>query len=90
MRTLARCFAVLLIALVVSPVTAPFAACDLAALVSNDAHTDADSKLLNETTTTVAAFVDTFTLIDHSAVAFASTSARVAHSCQAAPSVLRL
>jgi hypothetical protein len=89
MRIVARFFAVLLIALTVSPVTAPFAACDFAALVSDGAHTDADSKLLNDTTT-VAAFVDGLPLLDQGTVLFASANASVAHSCQAAPAILRL
>jgi hypothetical protein len=89
MRIIARFFAVLLIALTVSPVTAPFAACDLATLVSDGAHTDADSKLLNQTTT-VAAFVDASALLEHGTDVFASARASVAHSCQAAPAILRL
>jgi hypothetical protein len=80
---------VLLIALAVSPVTAPFAAFDLAALVSDGGHTVADSKILNETTT-VAAFVCASTLLDDGNVVFASASATVVHSCQAAPPILRL
>src|SRR4051812_22393334 len=62
MRILSRFFAVLLVVLAVSPVTAPFASCDPSALAGEDGHTTADSKILKETTT-VAAFVDAAILL---------------------------
>jgi hypothetical protein len=89
MGILSRFFAVLLIVLTVSPVTAPFAACDLAALASEEGHTTGDSKVLKETTT-VAAFVDASIRLEDGTVVVASASAGVAHSCQAAPPILRL
>jgi hypothetical protein len=89
MRILSRFFAVLLVVLTVSPVTAPFAACDLTALASEEGHATADSKILKETTT-VAAFVDASIRLDDGTVVFVSSSARVARPCQAAPAILRL
>ena len=79
----------LLIVLVVSPVTAPFAALDLAALVSDDGHTGADSKTLKETTT-VAAFVGASALLEDGTPVLAPASTRVARLCQSAPAILRL
>src|SRR5207249_4352156 len=89
MRFLSRFFAVLLIVLAVSPVTAPFVAFDLTALASEDGHTTADSKILKETTT-VAAFIDASMPLEDGIIVFASASAGVAHSCLAAPPILRL
>ena len=79
----------LLVVLTVSPVTAPFASCDLAALASEEGQTTADSKILKETAT-VAAFVDASILLQDGAAVFAFASAVVAPSCQAAPPILRL
>jgi hypothetical protein len=89
MRILSRFFAVLLVLLTLSPVTAPFAACDLTALASEDGHTAADSKILKETTT-VAAFVDAPNQLEDGSVVFASATSLVAGPCQVAPAILRL
>jgi hypothetical protein len=89
MGILSRFFAVLLVVLTVSPVTAPFAAFDLTALASEDGHTTADSKILKETTT-VAALIDASIPLQVVIVVFASASAGVVHSCLAAPPILRL
>jgi len=89
MRILSRFFAVLLVVLAVSPVTAPFASCNLTALASEDGQTAADSKILKETTT-VAAFVDASSLLQDGTAVFAFASAAVAPRCQAAPPILRL
>jgi len=80
---------VLLVVLAVSPVTAPFAACDLVALVSDNGHTDTASKILKEPTT-VATFVDTSSGLEDGTVVQASTTVRVARPCQTAPAILRL
>lgn len=48
MRAFSRFCAVLLIALAVSPVTAPFAACDLSTMVTEDGGTHCASKDLKE------------------------------------------
>jgi hypothetical protein len=89
MRILSRFFAVLLIVLTASPVTAPFAACDLAALVSDGGHTAADSKSMKETTT-VAEFVGASVWLEDGTVVFAFAKSTIAHSCQPAPAILRL
>jgi hypothetical protein len=89
MRILSRFFAVLLVVLAVSPVTAPFASCDLTALATEEGQTTADSKILKETTT-VAAFVDASILLEDGPAVDASAGARVARPCQAAPPILRL
>jgi hypothetical protein len=88
-RIFSKFFAVLLIVLAVSPVTAPFASCDLAALVTDTGHTDTDSKNLKETTT-VATCVDASVRLENGPVVFAVAKFIVAHSCQAAPAILRL
>lgn len=89
MRTFSKFFAVVLIVLAVSPVTAPFASSELAALVTDTGHMDTDSKNLKETTT-AATFVDASVRLEHGPVVFAVAKFIVAHSCQAAPSILRL
>jgi hypothetical protein len=89
MRILSRFFAVLLVVLTVSPVTAPFAACDLTALASEDGQTTADSKILKEITT-VAAFFHASILLQNDTAVVAPAGARVALTCQAAPPILRL
>jgi len=89
MRFLSRFFAVLLVVLAVSPVTAPFAACDLVALVSDHGHTDTDSKILKETTT-VAALIEAPILLQDATAVFAFASPVVPPPCQAAPPILRL
>jgi hypothetical protein len=50
MRFLSQCFAVVLIALAVSPVTAPFAACDLTAVISHEGTVHDESKDLKDLT----------------------------------------
>jgi hypothetical protein len=89
MRILSKFFAVLLVVLTLSPVTAPFAACDLTALAGEDGHTAADSKILKESTTVVA-FVDSPIQLEDGSVVFASALSIVVRSCQAAPAILRL
>ena len=79
----------LLVVLTVSPVTAPFAACDLTALASEEGQTSADSKILKEATT-IAAFVDASILLQDGTAVFAFASAVMAPPCQAAPPILRL
>jgi hypothetical protein len=51
MRSLSRFCAILLIALAVSPVTAPFAAYDVTAMITEDGGLHCDAKDLKESTT---------------------------------------
>jgi hypothetical protein len=90
MRTLSRLCAVLLIALTVSPVTAPFAACDLSAISGEDAHTTTDSKDLKDSAATVATFTDSTQAVEHGFLLLAAGVANVANTRQIAPPILRL
>jgi hypothetical protein len=81
---------VLLIALAVSPVTAPFATCDLSALAGEDSHTTTDSKLLKDSTTTVAIFDESPRGLEDVTILFAAGVASVANTRQIAPPILRL
>jgi hypothetical protein len=88
MLGLSQFCAVLLIALTVSPVTAPFAACDLSAIVG-DGHTTTDSKILKESTT-VAAFAESSLAFEHAVMMAAVVVASVRNTRQNAPPILRL
>ena len=89
MRSFSKCFAVLLIALAVSPVTAPFAVCDLSAIVGEDGHRTTDVKLLKECTSVVTLVEFPLGFVD-STLLFAAVGASVAHARQIAPPILRL
>jgi hypothetical protein len=89
MRSFSRFFAVMLIALVVSPVTAPFAVCDLSAIVAEDGHSTTDAKLLKDCTSLVT-LVESPIGFGGSTLLFAVVAARVAHGRQIAPPILRL
>jgi hypothetical protein len=90
MRSFSRLCAVLLIALTVSPVTAPFAACDLSAIAGDDSHTTTDSKSLKDSTTTVAIFAESPRAFEHAIMLFAAGVAGTANTRQIAPPILRL
>jgi hypothetical protein len=89
MRSLSKLCAVLLITLTVSPVTAPFAVCDLSAIASEDGHTTTESKLLKEAST-VATFVESPSAFVDGSVLLAAVLARGAGTRPIAPTNLRL
>jgi hypothetical protein len=90
MRSFSRLCAILLIALTVSPVTAPFAAYDLSAIAGEDCHTTTDSKSLKDSTTSIATFVESPGTLEHIIMLFAATVASEANTRQIAPPILRL
>ena len=83
MLGLSKFCAVLLITLTVSPVTAPFAACDLCAIIG-DGHTTTDSKILKESTT-VAAFAESPLVREHAVMMAAVVVASVRNTSSVAP-----
>ena len=89
MRSFSKFFAGLLIALTISPVTAPFAVCDLSAIVAEDGHRTTDAKPLKECTSLVTLVESPLGFVD-STLLFAAVGARVAHARQIAPPILRL
>ena len=89
MRSLSKLFAVLLIALTVSPVTAPFGVCDLSAIVGDDGHKTTDAKLFQECTSVPTLVESPLRFVD-STLLIAAVGGRVAHARQIAPPILRL
>ena len=89
MRSVSRFCAVLLIALTVSPVTAPFAACDLSAIAGDVGQTPSESKLLKDAST-LATFIDSPSSAENGTFLFAATVATVVSPRQIAPTILRL
>jgi hypothetical protein len=89
MRAFSRFCAVFLIALAVSPVTAPFAACDLAAMVTEDGGTHCESKDLKDSPTlpTLGEFL---LVLEYGDVTSASGPLGLTSPRSTAPLILRL